>query len=194
MEAVYDRISRTELATKIAILLAVLAVIGIVYFFGYYKDIRDQRGQLESAIALAKKNKSEAQQRLERFQKLKKQVVRLKQLSKRLARSLPDEAIIPLGQIHEKAEAAGVQVANVERKAEETTSAYARIPIELQIRGSYHRVMEFFWKLGQMDRIIKIANIKIASPARKDGEVMVTVSCEAATFRYLSRRRRKRGK
>jgi len=42
MEAIFDRIGRLELATKLAILLGVLAVMGVGYFFGFYKDIKDQ--------------------------------------------------------------------------------------------------------------------------------------------------------
>lgn len=194
MEALYDKLGKMEIATKLAIVLGVLAVIGVGYFFGFYKDISDQRGRLEGAISVEKKKLRDAEKKLKRYRRIKKQVKKLKHLNKRLARSLPEESQIPLGEIHKRAEAAGVQIATVTRKEEEKTSVYARIPIELVIRGTYHRVMEFFWKLGQMDRIVKISNIKIVNPVRKEGDVRVEVSCEAATFRYLSRRRRRRSR
>jgi type IV pilus assembly protein PilO len=194
MEALYDKIGKMELAAKLAILLGALAVIGISYFFGFYKDIRDQRGNLESAIALEKKNQAQAKKKLEAFRKLKQEVKKLRRLSKRLARSLPDESMIPLGAIHKKAEASGVQVVDVERQDEERTAYYGRIPIKLVIRGAYHRIMEFFWKLGQMDRIVKISDITVQKPVKIEGEIHVTASCKASTFRYLAKRRRRKSR
>lgn len=195
MEALYDKIGKMEIATKLAIWLGVQAIVGATYFFGFYKDISDQRGRLESEMAVEKKNLKEAEKKLAAYRAIKNKVDKLKHLNERLARSLPEESHIPLGEIHKRAEAAGVQLSTVTRKEEEETSVYARIPIAIVVKGSYHRVMEFFWKLGQMDRIVKISNIKIAKPMRKEGDVIVEVSCEAATFRYLAKGgRSKKGK
>jgi type IV pilus assembly protein PilO len=194
MEAIFDRIGRLELVTKLAVLLGVLAVMGVGYFFLFYKDLKDQRDRLEGAMAVEKKNKRTAEADYHNFVKVKRVVARLRKTDKRLARSLPEDADFPLGAIYKHAEGTGVQLVSVDRKDEEQTSVYARIPIALSIRGAYHKVMEFFWKLGQMDRIMKISHVKITDPKQKEGQVFVTVACEASTYRYLSRRRRSRRK
>lgn len=193
MEAVYDKIGKMDLAAKLAIWLGVQAIIGVVYFFGFYKDISDQKGKLEREISEEKNNLKEAENRLQEFRSAKARVQKLKDLNKRLARSLPEESLIPLGEIHKRAEASGVQLAAITRQEEELTSVYARIPISLAVKGTYHSVMEFFWKLGQMDRIVKISNIKIDRPVRREGEVTVDVTCQAATFRYLAEGSGERG-
>lgn len=191
MEAFFDRIGRMEIASKLGILLAVLVALTAAYFFGFYKDIKDQRDRLEGAISSETKKKNEAKAAYDEFVKLKKQVDRMKKLDQFMVKSLPDEADIPLGELHKRAEAAGVQVISVSRREEEQTRVYARIPINLEIVGAYHKIMEFFWKLGQMDRIVKISNIKMTNPRVKEGQMLVSVTCEAATFRYLSGRRSK---
>ncbi len=193
MEAVYDKIGKMDLAAKLAIWLGVQAIIGLVYFFGFYKDISDQKGQLERAISEENNNLKAAESRYKEYKSIKARVQKLQDLNKRLARSLPEESLIPLGEIHKRAEASGVQLAAITRQEEEMTSVYARIPISITVRGTYHSVMDFFWKLGQMDRIVKISNIKIDRPTRRDGEVFVEVSCQAATFRYLAAEDRDRG-
>lgn len=194
MEAIFDRIGRLELATKLAVLLGVLAVTGVGYFFLFYKDLKDQRDRLESAMAVERKNKRGAEAAYSNFVKVKRDVARLRNTDKRLARSLPEDADFPLGAIYKHAEGTGVQLISVDRKDEEETSVYARIPIALAIRGPYHKVMEFFWKLGQMDRIMKISHVKISDPKQKEGQVVVSISCEASTYRYLSRGRSTRKK
>ena len=194
MESLYNKVGRMEPAAKVAILLVSLAVVGISYFFGAYRGVKDQRDQLESSLSREKKNLREAKKQYRIFVKVKRQAEALKATNKRLARSLPDVGEIPLGEIHKRADAAGVQLTSIERQEEEEHLGYARIPIQMSLKGQYHRVMEFFWKLGKMDRIVKVSNIKMEHPKLVEGQVILEISCQAATYRYLARRTHKKKK
>ena len=108
MEAIFDRIGRLELATKLAILLGVLAVMGVGYFFGFYKDIKDQRDRLEGAMGVERKNKRKAETQYNEFVKVKKAVARMRKTDRRLARSLPEDADFPLSAIYKPSEGTGV--------------------------------------------------------------------------------------
>ncbi len=192
LETVFDRIGRMESGIKGGILLGTLAVIGAAYYFGPYRSVSNERSRLAGSLSVEKKNLKEARRAYARYLRLKKKVKALKVLARRVARSLPDVGEIPLGEIHKKADEAGVQILSVERKEEEEHLGYARIPILLKLQGQYHRVMEFFWKLGRMDRIVKVGQVTMENPRPVEGQVVLDVTCEVATYRYLARRKRKK--
>ena len=192
MESLYNKIGRMEPAAKVAILLVSLAVVGIAYFFGAYRGVKEQRDRLVNTLSREKKQLRKANEQYRIFLKVKRQVEALRMTNKRLARSLPDVGEIPLGAIHKRADAAGVQVVSIERQEEEEHLGYARIPIQILLHGQFHRVMEFFWKLGKMDRIVKISNVKMDHPRLVDGQMVLDVSCQAATYRYLAHMTRKK--
>ncbi|MCD6499274.1 MAG: type 4a pilus biogenesis protein PilO [Deltaproteobacteria bacterium] len=191
MEAVYDRVGKMENATKVAILLATLAAVGLGYCVGFYRGVKDKRDRLQGTLAVEKKKLADATKTYKAYLKVKRQTARLRVTSLRLIKSLPESGEIPLGSIHKMADAAGIVVTSVEREDEDEHTGYARIPIKMTIRGQYHRVMEFFWKLGKMDRIVKVSNVKMENPRLQDGQILLTVTCEAATYRYLAHRSRK---
>lgn len=192
MESLYNKIGRMEPAAKVAILLVSIAVVGIAYFFGAYRGVKDQRDQLMNTLSREKKALKKAKKEYRVFLKVKRQVEKLRKTNKRLARSLPDVGEIPLGEIHKRADAAGVQIVSIERQEEEQHLGYARIPIQIMLHGQFHRVMEFFWKLGKMDRIVKVSNVKMDHPRLVDGQVILDVSCQAATYRYLAHMTKKK--
>ncbi len=194
MEGLYNKVGRMEPATKVAILLGSLTLVGLGYFFGAYRGVTDERDQLLNRLSKEKKQLRAADKQYRLFVKVKQQVEALRSTNKRLARSLPDVGEIPLGEIHKRADAAGVRVVGIERQEEEEHLGYARIPIQLTMQGQYHRIMEFFWKLGKIDRIVKISNVKMEKPRLVDGQVVLDVTCQAATYRYLAHRSKKKKK
>ncbi len=191
LETVFDRVGRMESGVKGGILLGTLAIIGAVYYFGPYRSVSNERSRLAGSLSAEKKRLADAQRAYARYLRLKKKVKLLRVVARRVARSLPDVGEIPLGAIHKKADEAGVQILSVERKEEEEHLGYAKIPILLKLQGQYHRVMEFFWKLGRMDRITKVSQVTMENPRIVEGQVILDVSCEVATYRYLAHRKRK---
>lgn len=60
---------------------------------------------------------------------------------------------------------------------------YAEIPISLQITGNYHDVAIFFEKVGKMERIMNIQNVRMTPVTQRSTTLNVT--CNAITYTFL---------
>ena len=63
---------------------------------------------------------------------------------------------------------------------------YARIPVRLKLRGSFHQLAKFFFLVGSVDRIINIENIQFKNSVVDDSGVSMTAEVLATTFRSVS--------
>ena len=135
LETMFDRVGRMDAGLKGAVLIGTLLVIVAAYYFGPYRTVSDERSRLMGALSVEKKNLQAAKEAYARYLRLKRKVKKLKALAKRVARSLPDVGEIPLGEIHKRADEAGVRIVSIERKEEEEHLGYARIPISLRLEG-----------------------------------------------------------
>ncbi|MFC1494400.1 type 4a pilus biogenesis protein PilO [Thermodesulfobacteriota bacterium] len=60
---------------------------------------------------------------------------------------------------------------------------YAEIPISLQITGNYHDVAVFFEKIGKMDRIMNIQNVRMTPVSNLSTTLNIT--CNAITYTFI---------
>ncbi len=67
-------------------------------------------------------------------------------------------------------------------KNERAKEFYVEIPIEMEVRGKYHDAAMFFYKIGRMDRIVKILDFSM-KPVKKDSDILLT-KCNAVTYRF----------
>ncbi|RLB24608.1 MAG: hypothetical protein DRG76_00905 [Deltaproteobacteria bacterium] len=67
-------------------------------------------------------------------------------------------------------------------KKERVKAFYVEIPVAMEVRGTYHNVATFFYKVGRMDRIVKILDFSM-KPVHKNSNVLLT-KCTAMTYRF----------
>jgi type IV pilus assembly protein PilO len=75
------------------------------------------------------------------------------------------------------------------RDPEEAKQYYAEIPVQLEIRGTFHEIAMFFDKLSKLPRIVYVRDLEL-SPVTEGGadveESDLTGTGILTTFRYLS--------
>jgi type IV pilus assembly protein PilO len=69
---------------------------------------------------------------------------------------------------------------------------YAEVPVEMLMKGTYAQLTEFFDKVGRLNRIVNVKDISMKSPVVSEGRVVLSTSCTAVTFRFLSEEERAR--
>jgi len=69
---------------------------------------------------------------------------------------------------------------------------YADVPVEMQMRGTYHDVALFLDRVKRLDRIVNVANIQLTKPKMVGDQVFVDASCITTTFRFLDEGERQR--
>jgi len=178
-----DRPPRQKLAALGAIVLAV-AVLDWTYFFGAkQQDLTDVLAQVSQKQAEldAKKAKTDARAAAER--ELRELGVELKRASARL----PDQREIAdlLSSVAASARAVGLEITLFRQRPEVVQDFYAEVPVEMQMRGTYHEVALFLDRVKRLDRIVNVANIQLTKPRLTGDQLVLDASCTTTTFRFL---------
>ena len=107
---------------------------------------------------------------------------------------LPDEREIAdlLSSVASSARAVGLDITLFRQKNETYSNFYARVPVEMTMRGTYHELAQFLDRVRQLDRIVNVGDIGIKNARVVDETVLIDASCTATTFRFLSEEERKK--
>ena len=107
---------------------------------------------------------------------------------------LPDQQEIPelLSSISTLGRDSGLDILVFRQRPEGYREFYAEVPVDMQVRGTYHQVASFFDEVGRLDRIVNVTNIEIGNPNVADDALVLEASSTVTTFRFLSEAERKR--
>lgn len=114
-----------------------------------------------------------------------------REISAALAR-LPDRKEIPdlLNTVSELASASGLRITKFRQLEERMQDYYAEVPVELNMRGSFHQMAAFFDRVPRLNRLINVTGISMKQPSLEGDAVQVQASCLATTFRFLDEKER----
>jgi len=69
---------------------------------------------------------------------------------------------------------------------------YAEVPVEMQMRGTYHEVALFLDRVRRLDRIVNVGDIQLRKPHLEGDQMMLDAACTTTTFRFLDEAERQR--
>jgi len=129
------------------------------------------------------------------LEKARQEVVQLDGDLHKAAAELPTTKEIPdlLSNISSLARESGLEILQFKLRAEQYEDFYAKVPVDVLVRGTYHQVGAFFGKVGGMARIVNVTDVGIKGPVRLETDpVTLDTSCVAVTFRFLDEAERER--
>jgi type IV pilus assembly protein PilO len=185
--------------------ILILAGIGVVLLVGFYfliiSDILDNIGRLEKRREGLRVDIAKQESRLQQGPKLEKQIEALKRQLETVVASLPEkqdiEALLKkiTDLLSETALVAKRFVPGQEQINRELY--YARIPIELSVRGNYSKQGTFLSSLNNLPRIVNVPTIKLSASGGLSGReqdlqkkldvLSLDADISAVTFRRLSK-------
>ncbi len=190
LDDLLERSPRQKLAILGGFVVAV-AFLDWTYFYGprqeslteLHDEVAKKRSELD-----AKRSKTDARAAAER---------ELRDLGaelKRAAARLPDQREIAdlLSNVAASGRAAGLEITLFRQKPEVLHDFYAEVPVEMQMRGTYHDVVLFLDRVKRLDRIVNVTNIQLTKPQITGDRVMLDASCTATTFRFLDEAERQK--
>jgi type IV pilus assembly protein PilO len=203
MGDLFDKIAGLKPLAKVGILLGILALIAGGYWYFVYDDMSIESDQLDQAIQQAEQEKNAYElrkrdylaSRLEYNQLLDEQKEQLSVLPKKDDKhaDLAMEQFIT--NVNAQVELAGLsKVASVRQKAV-AEEMYERIPISMSLIGTYHQINRFFKNIGELRRIVTIADLQL-TPAAQGGssgvkselpEGALKADFVAQTFQFVDR-------
>jgi type IV pilus assembly protein PilO len=124
----------------------------------------------------------------------KKDVAELEIQLKQAITRLPDEKEIPdlLSSISNLGRDSGLDILVFRQKPEGYQEFYAEVPVEMQVRGTYHQVATFFDSVGKLDRIVNASDIGMRDAKVVDNDLLLQATAQITTFRFLSEAERQR--
>ena len=187
---ILDRPPRQKMAALGGLVIAI-AFLDWTYFYGpqqrglteLHAEVSQRRAELGG-----KREKTDARASAER---------ELRDLSAELKRAgarLPDQREIAdlLSSVAASGRAAGLDIMLFRQKPEVPHDFYAEVPVEMQMRGTYHDVALFLDRVKRLDRIVNVTNIQLAKPRIEGDRMALEASCTATTFRFLDEAERQK--
>jgi type IV pilus assembly protein PilO len=198
MDKFFEKVARLPAAVKLVIGVGTVAAIILGYWlFGMAggssakADETKERANLKRAadeLALAERGKAE-EGRL--CAQLRKKLKKARRKMRRFRGMLPDDPSVSMLIKDIKARLSGLALVEYNRREESRTKIYARIPLDIKVRGPFHSALRFFHEVGTMPRIVNVTNLVMEKPEIEAGKPSMEISFRVSTFRYLKRGRRR---
>jgi type IV pilus assembly protein PilO len=185
-----ERPPRQKLAALVVLALAVV-FLDWTYFYGPRQgdlaELHQQAAQRRTELE-GKKQKTDARASAE------KELRDLGAELKRAQARLPDQREIAdlLSSVAASGRGAGLEITLFRQKPEVLHDFYAEVPVEMQMRGTYHDVALFLDSVKRLDRIVNVTNITLAKPRVAGDVVALEAACIATTFRFLDEAERQK--
>ncbi len=180
------------------------------YFTIFHSEIQAEINAAQNTNTKLKGDLEQAKAAEIEYQKDVQELAERERNKRELMKVLPARKETPafLSSLQNVANLVGVELEAWTPQEEVPEEFYARIPMQLELTGSFHQVAKFMYNVGQLERIINMENISIAldTKATEDNqsgkEIPLKVKVLATAFYAItetaepdgpgSRRRRER--
>ncbi|MGB3225395.1 MAG: type 4a pilus biogenesis protein PilO [Desulforhopalus sp.] len=173
---------------KLGIVVGIVLLPLVVFYFTYYqqkaKKIESLNQQKVSLIQQIK----EVKQKASNLAKFEKEMAEAETLFLEMAALLPKEKEIPklLKDISALGQNVGLDFLTFKPLADIPKDFYAEIPVTINVRGPYHNMGSFFDQVSKLERIVSVSNVKMSSPKKEGGEMLLNSDCKLVTYRFTN--------
>jgi type IV pilus assembly protein PilO len=194
MRELLRKLHKLSAARKAAVTLGAILLLALVDYQFFYSDAAAQGASALAHQADLRDELAGYQRRRGEYLGYRTELKELQDEQREVLRALPKRAEIPtfLAGVHEQAELAGLEVLNVDIGQEAPQDLYLKIPVKMEVRGTYHQISRFLRNVSEMQRIVNVENLSIAPDRDKVVGVDVQGAAPtklrarfvAATFRF----------
>jgi type IV pilus assembly protein PilO len=179
MEELLRKLRKLTPAKKVGVTAGIVLLAALVDYQFFYSDAA-------ARIVSARAHETDLQDEMSGYQRrrgeylgFRAELADLQKEQRELLRALPKRAEIPsfLASVQEQAELVGLEVLNVDIGQEAPQDLYLRIPVKMEVRGTYHQVARFFRNVSELQRIVNVENLSILP----DKDKVVGVDLQGAT-------------
>lgn len=184
-QSIVAQIAAKPLGQQVGILVGIIVVLGGLYYQFFYSSLQEDLKTAKGQYTRLEKDHKKLKTREKEWTKMVKEKEALDDTLATNQLSLPRAAALPsfIGHLQRQAAVAGVTFKNWSRKKEEPTVAYVKVPVSIDVIGSFHQVLKYFFLLGKTERIITIENFSLKEEKADSDDVLLQASFVAATFR-----------
>lgn len=184
-----EKIVNLPIKQKLAILAAIILLIGAGFFFGLEKPKIDELKNLQGKLAKVRADIAENRKFASNLPKFKTEFEGLKKDLENALNELPNSKEIPslLTSITSAGKGVGLDFLTFRPKGESPKDFYAEVPVDIVVSGPFLGIANFFVAVSNLPRIVNISNVVFSDIRSERGRNFVKVSCQATTFRFLDK-------
>ncbi len=186
MSDILDTFNKIPTPQRVLILLLVMILMSVLFYMLVYTDIEAEIKKQQDTERQLVTQQVDIERKLANKEEIMGELDELKLRKEKLEKVLPKKAEIPslLQKIYGQAKIVGLEIQHFEPGKEAPKGLYTEIPVEMELRGTYDEVADFFYYIGRMERIVNIKNMAMQrTTAGPFGTSGLRVSCEAITYR-----------
>ena len=171
------------------------ALITAALHFTLFKSQRAANDQAQAALELKLRENAELESYAPKLKDMERQLANLKQQLEIERKIVPDEKEVDgfIKMLDAEALKAGIEIRRYTAKPVSTREFYTEVPFEVELDGPYFSVLNFFDRVGKLERIVNMSGLLIAS-TKKPSEAKVkhtyqyapnesiVATCDATTF------------
>lgn len=182
-----DVIKKLPMKQKAYILAGVLVLISGLYWYFVYNPKSVELAGLVANLEKLKAELNESRAIAADLPKFREEVARLNEELKNALLELPDKKEIPslLTNISNLGTSSGLEFIRFKPLAEAPAGFYAKVPVEINVKGTFHEVATFFEQVGKLSRIVNITDVNMGSAKGEGEKLILTTSCLATTYRFI---------
>jgi type IV pilus assembly protein PilO len=191
-----EKIGKLTGIQKLGVAVGIYAAIAAAIWFGLISPTQEKIAGARSEQSNLQEERDEKRDIAENRDRWERAVERLNEELAKAVKELPNEREIPelLRRISSIGKKIGLEFALFQPMPEARKDFYADVPVKLEVEGSYHEVATFFDRIGKLNRIVNIRNIKLDNPTERSGKIVLTISGTAVTYRFLKQAEQSSGR
>jgi type IV pilus assembly protein PilO len=173
---------------KLGITVGIILLPLVIFYFSYYQSKAKKIETLQQQKVTITKQLQEVKVKAADLAKFEKEMADAETQFLETAALLPKEKEIPklLKDISALGRNAGLDFLTFKPLADIPKDFYAEIPVTINVRGPYHNMGFFFDQVSKLERIVSVSNIKMSSPKKEGGEMLLNSDCRLVTYRFTN--------
>lgn len=183
-EPFIDKIEKLSKLYRLLISAGIFLVFIGVAVFLFYMPKYETIANLEKELAKLDKELQAAKSNAKDLKKFQQKMKDAEDQFKIVMKSLPEKEEIPslLTSISDSGKDSGLEFLLFQPKGEVQKDFYAEIPVTMKVNGNFHNIAIFFDRVARLSRVVNIRDISM-KPAK--GNLSLTTSCTAVTYKFI---------
>jgi type IV pilus assembly protein PilO len=193
MEGLLETVREWPIKQKLGALAALILVVVALDYLYILKPQSENLDQMKEDLARDQATLEQKRVKVNAREEEEKRIRDLQADVKRAEARLPEGREIAdlLSNIAASARAVGLDLTLFRQKPEAYSEFYADVPVQMEMRGTYHELAAFMDRVKRLDRIVNVSDIQLKKPRVEGDVVLLDASCTATTFRFLDEQERK---
>jgi type IV pilus assembly protein PilO len=141
------------------------ALVTVALYFTVFKSQRAVNDSAQQNLQSKLRENAELEAYRPKLAEIERQVASLKQQLEIERRIVPDEKEVDtfIKMLDSEALKAGIEVRRYTAKPVSSKEFYSELPFEMELDGPYYSVLNFFDRIGKLERIVNISDLLVAS-------------------------------